>query len=116
MKAARFPSSSHDDRAKSGWNQTSHQRLCRSAPAVHRPRSRMSSPAGKTVSHHRGLAALLASLSALGPFSIDAYLPSMAEIGRTLNASPWAVQQTLTAYLLPFGVMTLWHGAVSDAL
>jgi DHA1 family bicyclomycin/chloramphenicol resistance-like MFS transporter len=66
--------------------------------------------------HHRALAALLASLSAVGPFSIDAYLPSMEEIGRVLHASPFAVQQTLTAYMGPFALMTLWHGSISDAL
>lgn len=75
----------------------------------------MSTSTGKPVSH-RGLAALLASLSAVGPFSVDAYLPSMGEIGQALQASPVAVQQTLTAYMLPFAIMTLWHGALSDAL
>ena len=25
------------------------------------------------------------------------------------------MQQTLSAYLLPFAVMALWHGAISDA-
>jgi len=65
---------------------------------------------------HRGLAALLAALSAVGPFSIDAYLPSMPEIGRVFAAPPLLVQQTLTAYLAPFALMTLWHGAISDAL
>jgi DHA1 family bicyclomycin/chloramphenicol resistance-like MFS transporter len=69
-----------------------------------------------TASGHRGLAALLASLSAVGPFSIDAYLPSMPEIGRVFGASPLLVQQTLTAYLAPFALMTLWHGAISDTL
>lgn len=64
----------------------------------------------------RGLAALLAALSAVGPFSIDAYLPSMGEIGRKLHADPLVVQETLTAYMLPFAVMTLWHGALSDTL
>lgn len=66
--------------------------------------------------HHRGLAALLAALSSVGPFSIDAYLPSMGEIGQVLHADAFAVQQTLTAYMLPFAIMTLWHGAFSDAL
>jgi len=66
--------------------------------------------------HHRGLAAMLASLSAVGPFSIDAYLPSFQEVGRTFGASPWVVQQTLTAYIVPFAAMTLWQGAISDAL
>lgn len=62
------------------------------------------------------LAPLLAALSAVGPLSVDTYLPSMTEIGRALNASPVTVQQTLTAYMLPFAVMTLWHGAISDSL
>ena len=64
--------------------------------------------------HHRGLALLLAALSALGPFSIDAYLPSFPELGHAFNVSPLLVQQTLTAYMLPFAAMTLWQGALSD--
>ncbi|PKO89491.1 MAG: Bcr/CflA family drug resistance efflux transporter [Betaproteobacteria bacterium HGW-Betaproteobacteria-10] len=62
----------------------------------------------------RGLAFLLASLSALGPFSIDTYLPSFPEIAEKLGATQWQVQQTLSVYLLAFAVMTLWHGAISD--
>ena len=64
----------------------------------------------------RRIALLLAALSALGPFSIDTYLPSFHDIGQTLHATPLEVQQTLTAFLLPFAIMTLWHGAISDAL
>ena len=64
----------------------------------------------------RGIALLLAALSALGPFSIDSYLPSFQDIGQSLQASPLEVQQTLTAYLVPFAVMALWHGAIADAL
>lgn len=59
---------------------------------------------------------MLAALAAVGPFSIDAYLPSMPEIGRTFHASPLLVQQTLTAYMAPFALMALWHGAFSDTL
>nr|MBL8411274.1 multidrug effflux MFS transporter [Dechloromonas sp.] len=62
----------------------------------------------------RGIALLLASLSALGPFSIDAYLPSFPDIAAKLGASQLEVQQTLSIYLLAFAVMTLWHGAISD--
>jgi DHA1 family bicyclomycin/chloramphenicol resistance-like MFS transporter len=62
----------------------------------------------------RGIAILLASLSALGPFSIDTYLPSFPEIGAKLGASQLEVQQTLSIYLLSFALMTLWHGAISD--
>ena len=73
-------------------------------------------PETETRTAPRGIALLLASLAALGPFSIDTYLPSFPEIGESLHATPIEVQQTLTAYLLPFAVMALWHGAISDAL
>jgi MFS transporter, DHA1 family, multidrug resistance protein len=62
----------------------------------------------------RGIAMLLAALSALGPFSIDTYLPSFHDIAEKLGATPLQVQQTLSAYLLAFAIMTLWHGAISD--
>ncbi|MCG2575859.1 multidrug effflux MFS transporter [Dechloromonas sp. XY25] len=62
----------------------------------------------------RGIAVLLAALSALGPFSIDTYLPSFREIAENLHATPLEVQQTLSAYLFSFAAMTLWHGAISD--
>jgi hypothetical protein len=60
----------------------------------------------KTRRETRGIAILLASLSALGPFSIDTYLPSFHEIGERLNATPIEVQQTLSIYLLSFALMT----------
>lgn len=60
------------------------------------------------------MAILLASMSALGPFSIDTYLPSFHDIADKLGATQLQVQQTLSAYLLAFAVMTLWHGAISD--
>jgi DHA1 family bicyclomycin/chloramphenicol resistance-like MFS transporter len=62
-----------------------------------------------------GLATLLAALSMLGPFSIDAYLPAFPRIEASLGASAIEMQQTLTAYMLAFAVMSLWHGALSDA-
>jgi DHA1 family bicyclomycin/chloramphenicol resistance-like MFS transporter len=62
-----------------------------------------------------GLATLLAALSMLGPFSIDAYLPAFPRIEASLGASAIEVQQTLTAYMLAFAGMVLWHGALSDA-
>jgi len=62
-----------------------------------------------------GLAALLAALSMLGPFSVDAYLPAFPHIQANLHATSIEVQQTLTAYMLAFAVMSLWHGALSDA-
>ena len=61
------------------------------------------------------LAALLAALATVGPFSIDTYLPALQAIGGELHASPVEIQQTLTAYMLPMALMVLWHGALSDA-
>jgi DHA1 family bicyclomycin/chloramphenicol resistance-like MFS transporter len=62
----------------------------------------------------RRIAWLLAAMSALGPFSIDTYLPSFPDIAHSLGASTLEVQQTLSAYLLAFASMTLWHGAIAD--
>lgn len=60
------------------------------------------------------LASVLALLAALGPFSIDTYLPAFPAMAQSLAASELQIQQTLTAYFLPFSFMVLWHGALSD--
>lgn len=62
------------------------------------------------------LAALLAALSMLGPFSIDMYLPAFHAIAADLRVSQLAVQQTLSSFLFAYAFMSLWHGALSDAL
>jgi len=62
-----------------------------------------------------GLTFVLAALSWVGPFSIDTYLPSIPAISENLNAPTAKVQQTMTAFLFFFAVMSLWHGAISDA-
>ena len=61
------------------------------------------------------LAALLAVLGMLGPFSIDTYLPAFTGIAQALQASPVQMQQTLSAYLFGFAFMNLFHGALSDS-
>ena len=58
---------------------------------------------------------LLALLGMLGPFSIDTYLPAFSGIAQSLNATPLQMQQTLSAYLVGFAFMSLFHGAVSDS-
>jgi len=63
----------------------------------------------------RFLAVILAALSAIGPFSIDTYLPAFHQIEADLGASRYDVQLTLTAYLIPFALMVFWHGALSDS-
>ena len=60
-------------------------------------------------------AILLATLGMLGPFSIDTYLPAFADIAMSLDATPVQMQQTLSAYLLGFAFMSLFHGAISDS-
>lgn len=62
------------------------------------------------------LVLVLASLAALAPFAIDTYLPAFGALERDLGASTVEVQQSLTFYLLPYALMTLWHGAISDAI
>lgn len=64
----------------------------------------------------RRLPPIIAGLSTIGPFAIDTYLPAFGSIGAELGATPMQVQQTLTAYIAPFAIMALWHGALSDAL
>ena len=61
------------------------------------------------------LAALLACLGMLGPFSIDTYLPAFTGIAQSIGATPVEMQQTLSAYLFGFAVMNLFHGALADS-
>ena len=62
-----------------------------------------------------GLTFILAALSWVGPFSIDTYLPSIPAIAESMETSVAEVQQTMTAFLLSFAVMSLLHGAIADA-
>ncbi len=62
-----------------------------------------------------GLTFVLAALSWIGPCSIDTYLPALPSIQQSLGASAAQVQQTMTAFLFFFAVMSVWHGAISDA-
>jgi DHA1 family bicyclomycin/chloramphenicol resistance-like MFS transporter len=62
------------------------------------------------------LAVLLATLGMLGPFSIDTYIPAFSGIAQSLDATPLQMQQTLSAYLFGFALMSLFHGALSDSL
>ncbi|HZV61571.1 MAG TPA: multidrug effflux MFS transporter [Methylophilaceae bacterium] len=71
--------------------------------------------AGSAQPNKNQLALMLAALAMLGPFSVDTYLPAFPDIERSLGANLVEVQQTLTAYMLSFAIMTLWHGALADA-
>ncbi len=62
------------------------------------------------------LVLVLASLAALAPFAIDTYLPAFGMLENDLGTTTVKIQQSLTFYLLPYALMTLWHGAISDAI
>jgi DHA1 family bicyclomycin/chloramphenicol resistance-like MFS transporter len=66
--------------------------------------------------HRRWLPLLIAGLATIGPFSIDTYLPSFPAMAAAFGTPEVLVQQTLTAYLIPFAFMMLFHGAISDAV
>lgn len=59
---------------------------------------------------------VLAGLTALAPFAIDTYLPAFPLMERDLGASTVEIQHSLSLYLLPYALMTLFHGAISDAV
>lgn len=59
---------------------------------------------------------LLGALVALGPFTVDLYLPAFPDVARDLGASDAAIQLTLTATMVGFGLGQLIVGPLSDAL
>ncbi|MDV3469317.1 multidrug effflux MFS transporter [Stenotrophomonas sp. C3(2023)] len=64
----------------------------------------------------RRLALLLAGLAMFGPFSIDTIFPAFPQLAQRLAVDEVAVQQTVSIYLLFYGLMSLAHGPLSDAL
>ena len=60
------------------------------------------------------LTAVLALLTAVGPLSVDMYLPSLPNIGRELVACPAQVQLTISFYLAGFALGQIVYGPVSD--
>jgi DHA1 family bicyclomycin/chloramphenicol resistance-like MFS transporter len=63
-----------------------------------------------------GLAVLLGALSMVSPFSIDTFFPSFRAMQSEFGIGPLEMQQSLTAYLVPFALLSLVHGPLSDAL
>src|SRR5688572_8314374 len=64
----------------------------------------------------RRLIVLLGSVVAIGPLSIDTYLPAFPSMSRSLDASASSVQLTLTACLAGIGIGQLVAGSLSDRL
>lgn len=69
------------------------------------------SPAGRV-----RLAVILGSLTALGPLSIDMYLPALPRLTEDFRASEAAVQLTLTACLAGLALGQLVAGPLSDRI
>jgi MFS transporter, DHA1 family, multidrug resistance protein len=64
----------------------------------------------------RRLIVLLGSIVAIGPLSIDTYLPAFPSMSRALDASASSVQLTLTACLAGLAFGQLVAGSLSDRL
>jgi DHA1 family bicyclomycin/chloramphenicol resistance-like MFS transporter len=54
------------------------------------------------------LAVLLGGLAMFGPFSIDTIFPAFPEIERDFAVSALAMQQTISVYLIAYGLMSVF--------
>ncbi|SDE57369.1 multidrug effflux MFS transporter [Auraticoccus monumenti] len=63
-----------------------------------------------------GLVLLLGSMTALGPLTIDTYLPALPQMATDLGASESQIQLTLTTMLLGLGLGQLINGPLSDTV
>lgn len=66
------------------------------------------------MSPYRRLILILGAVTALGPLSIDMYLPSLPAIGRELGADTASVQLTATAYFVGLAFGQVMYGPISD--
>jgi MFS transporter, DHA1 family, multidrug resistance protein len=57
---------------------------------------------------------ILGLVAAVGPFAIDMYLPAMPKIETDLATSMQAVQWTIVAYFIAFGLAQLFYGPWAD--
>ncbi len=63
---------------------------------------------------NRYLTVIAALLAMIGPFSIDAYLPSFPDIEAEFGISRAILSQSLSVYLLAFSISTLFWGPLAD--
>jgi DHA1 family bicyclomycin/chloramphenicol resistance-like MFS transporter len=61
-----------------------------------------------------GWLVLMAALTALGPLSIDMYLPSFPAIAQSLGTDRGSVERTLAAFLIGLALGQLFYGPLSD--
>lgn len=60
------------------------------------------------------LVVLLGFIAALGPFSIDTYLPAFSAIAKEFNTSESMVTLTLTSYFVGITLGQLFYGPIMD--
>ncbi|MDK4591447.1 MFS transporter, partial [Kingella kingae] len=63
---------------------------------------------------HGHMAALLAMLITIMPFSIDAYLPALLDISTALNADIHHIEQSLSSFMLGIAIGQITGGSLSD--
>ncbi|AOB30666.1 transporter [Bordetella sp. H567] len=56
----------------------------------------------------------MGALTAIGPFSIDLYLPAFPSIAAGLNVSQGDVERTMAAYLVGLAAAQIFYGPVAD--
>lgn len=64
----------------------------------------------------KGLVVIIASLAMIGPFSIDAYLPSFPAIESEFGVSRAILSQTIALYLITFSIAALIGGSLADSI
>ncbi len=79
-------------------------------PPVHAPADELATAVKAPI----GLVILLGALIALGPLSIDMYLPGLPDIARTLHATAAAAQQTVAVFFIGMAAGQMVYGPVSD--
>ncbi|HRX88045.1 MAG TPA: multidrug effflux MFS transporter [Steroidobacteraceae bacterium] len=77
---------------------------------------RSNEPAPTRGMRYVGLAALLAGLSMVSPFSIDTFFPAFRAMEQEFGVAAWQMQQSLTAYMLPYAFTAVFYGPLSDAV
>lgn len=60
--------------------------------------------------------ALLGLLTALGPLSIDMYLPALPEMAKALNTTTQSISGSIPAYFLGLAIGQLIYGTLSDRI
>lgn len=68
----------------------------------------------RLINRFPGWLLLLAALTALGPLSIDLYLPAFPSIERGLDAAPGSIELTLSAFFIGMALGQLFYGPFSD--